>query len=173
MSNVVTTPITRRWFACEPADEAFLSSAPVRIEQAWLIDRPAAEVWADLVEEHPLGYVKAIAGVTWTSPRPFGVGTTRQVRTIGNSVVLDEEYFIWEEGRRKAFYAVRASAPGFKRFAEDYVVEPVTDTTCRYTWTVAIESTPLFRPGAAVNKLLFKAMFADVRRHYAAHPVSA
>lgn len=172
MSTVVTTPITRRWFTLEPADEAFLDSAPVRIEQTWLIDRPAERVWADLVEDHPLGHIRAIAGVTWTSPRPFGVGTTRQVRTVGNTVVLDERYFAWEEGRRKAFCAERASAPGFRRFAEDYVVEPVTEGTCRFTWTVAIEPTPLFRPGAALNVLLFKAMFADVRRHYRAHPVA-
>ena len=76
-----------------------------------------------------------IKKVTWTSPRPFSAGTTREA-VVGGS--LRERYFRWDEGHSNAFYVYEASLPFFKRFAEDYVVEPDGSGTL-FTWTVAIE----------------------------------
>ncbi|MBT1098045.1 SRPBCC family protein [Streptomyces sp. Tu102] len=78
--------------------------------------------------------------ISWTSPRPFGVGTTRQVGVFG-ALQADERYFLWEEGRRQAFHITRANLPLFKRFGEYYDIEPRSDTTCRFTWKVAAEPT--------------------------------
>ncbi len=90
--------------------------------------RPAEEAWAELTAENPLAWCSVIDAVRWTSPRPFGVGTTWTVTSLHGANVLDERFFRWEEGRRKSFYAVRSSGPLFRRFAEDYVVEPVSES---------------------------------------------
>ncbi|MGB1087269.1 MAG: SRPBCC family protein, partial [Alphaproteobacteria bacterium] len=58
--------------------------------------------------------------VTWTSPQPFGVGTTRTVIAAGQS--MDEEFFAWDEGKRMAFCFVEGGLP-VKAMIEDYVLE--------------------------------------------------
>ena len=40
---------------------------------------------------------------------------------------------MWEEGRRHSFAAYESTAQLFKRFAEDYLVEPDGDDTL-FTW---------------------------------------
>ena len=107
----------------KPVDESFFASAPERYSDTFAIARPAEEVWADLVSDKPLAWCRGLS-LRWTSERPFGVGTTRQAASMGGAVKLQERYFIWEDGHRQAFYVTKANLPLFKRFAEDYVVEP-------------------------------------------------
>lgn len=156
-------------FALEPADESFLSSAPARFSDTFEIPRPAEDVWRELVSDKPLDWCRALS-IDWTSPRPFGVGTTRQATVLRGVSKVQERYFIWEEGRRNTFYVTGANAPLFRRLAEDYVVEPDGPSRCRFTWTIALEPTQLGRLGAPLNALIFKSLFADTRRHFNAAP---
>jgi hypothetical protein len=149
----------------EPADEGFLRSAPSCYSETFAIARPAAEIWRELVSDRPLDWCR-ILSVRWTSERPFGVGTTREAKVLGGAVKLDERFFIWEEGRRYAFYGTGANLPLFRRVAEDYVVEPDGPDRCRFTWSVGLEPTPLGRPGEPVNGLIFRRLFAETRRHF-------
>ena len=81
----------------------------------------------------------------WTSPRPFGVGTSRQGKAMGGAMTVDGHFFIWEEGRRYAFSVTQMNVPLFKSFAEDYVVEPKGADSCRFTWRIAITPSALGR----------------------------
>ena len=155
-------------FKLTPADETFIESDPRRQVGVFDIPRPAAEVWKALTADGTLIWCRALSSVTWTSPRPFGVGTTRTVRLPLGAMVLDEVYFRWEEGRRKSFYVSEATLPLFRRFAEDYLVEESSPSSCRFTWTVASEPSPLGRPGAPLNALAAKRLFADTRRYFGA-----
>lgn len=157
-----------RRFTLQPVDETFFDSAPLRLIEAFEIPLPATRVWGDLTCELPFSWCKLLRSVTWTSPRPFGVGTTRTARTLASASVLDERYFRWEEGRRKSFYAVQANLPAFRRLAEDYLVEPTSATTCRFTWTIALESHPLARAADPASRLLLSTLFGDTRRYYRA-----
>jgi hypothetical protein len=149
----------------EPADESFFTTAPVRIAQTFEIPRPAEEVWAEHVSDAPLGWCRGLRG-RWTSPRPFGVGTTREVRAPGGLITMRDHFFIWEEGRRHAFYGTWASAPGLRRAAEDTQVDPTGPDSCRLTWRIAVEPTFVGRPGTLLLPLLFRRLFADTRRHF-------
>jgi hypothetical protein len=155
-----------RRFSTQPVEEAFFDTAPFRLSETFDIPRPAAQVWQDLTTENPLSWCKLLRDISWTSPRPFGVGTTRTARTIGNGSVLDERYFRWEEGRRQSFYVVEANLPLFRSLAEDYLVEPNSESACRFTWTIAIEPYAAVRPANPVNRLIFSTLFRDTRRHY-------
>jgi len=108
--------------------------------------------------------------VRWTSPRPFGVGTTREVKALAGTTTLREHYFLWEEGRRHSFHVTETTSPLFKALAEDYLVEPRGADACRFTWTVAVELSALGRPGAPVNRALLKTLFTDTARHYGLGP---
>jgi len=157
----------RPWFACQPVDERFFDSAPQVLKASFAVPRPAEEVWAELVADDPLAWCSVIDAVRWTSPRPFGVGTTRTVTSLRGLNVLDERFFRWEEGRRKSFCAVRASGPLFRRFAEDYLVEPVDASSARMTWTIAFEPQPLLRATTPINRRILSSLFRDTRAHYA------
>jgi len=152
----------------QPCDEGFFDSAPTRYVATMDVPLPADRVWADLTSDETLSWCRAISRVTWTSPRPFGVGTTRTVRLRLGLLTVNERYFRWEEGRRKSFCVVEASMPLFRRFAEDYIVEEASPGNSRFTWTIAAEPFPATRPGAPVNALLMRSLFRDTRRHLGA-----
>jgi hypothetical protein len=155
-------------FSAQPVDATFFDTAPFILRETFAISRPAQQVWDDLVMDGTLSWCRIINSVTWTSPRPFGVGTTRRVRALGGLNVIEEFYFRWEEGTRKSFYVERASAPLFKQFAEDYIVEPTGDSACRFTWTIAADPK---MPGAMADPLngkLLGTLFKDTRKHYSA-----
>jgi carbon monoxide dehydrogenase subunit G len=149
----------------EPVEEPFLDTAPVRYSDTFRIARPAEEVWGELTSEKPLDWCRALS-VRWTSERPFAVGSTREAKVLGGAMKVQEHFFIWEEGRRYTFYVTEANAPAFRRIAEDYLVEPEGPDSCRFTWTIALEPTPLGRLGGPLNGLVFKSLFVDTRRHF-------
>jgi hypothetical protein len=153
-------------FKLQPVDETFFDAAPKRFAETFEIQRPAAEVWADLVADGALSFCRSLRGARWTSPRPFGVGTTRTMPALYGALVIDERYFRWEEGRRQSFWVERASLPLFRRFAEDYLVEETSPATCRFTWTIAAEPSPAGRPGGPLNAAIVKGLFKDTRRHF-------
>jgi hypothetical protein len=157
----------RPWFKNESVDETFFDSAPVHLSDTFAIRKPGAEVWNDLTADRTLYWCRILDDVSWTSPRPFTVGTTRTVKSLKGANVINEYFFRWEEGRRKSFYVVDSSAPMFKRFAEDYLVEPTSDAACRFTWTIAWEPSAIGKPGNALNKRILGSLLADTRKHYA------
>lgn len=52
-------------------------------------------------------WATVITKVTWTSPEPFGAGTTRIVEMRGG-IVGDEEFISWEPFTRMAFGSTNA-----------------------------------------------------------------
>jgi len=89
-------------------------------------DAEAWPVWLD-----------AIKSVTWTSPQPFGVGTTRDIQTPGGTV--SETFFAWEPGERMSFYFSAGGPPGLKAFVEDWQLEPVGAESCTLIWSWGFE----------------------------------
>jgi hypothetical protein len=156
----------RPWFKAQPVDAGFFATAPVRLSDTFEIARPASAVWDELLAENPLSWCRVIDRIEWTSARPFGVGTTRTATSLRGAMVIKERYFAWEEGRRQSFHAVEVSAPMFRRFAEDYLVEPRGESSCAFSWTVAFEPRPGMQLGNPVNRALLGTLFRDTRRHY-------
>ena len=78
---------------CEPVGLDYFASSPVRIVSEVTVKASAAQAFAAL--EAAAAWPKwapAITNVEWTSPRPFGLGTTRTVSMVGGMVA--EESFI-------------------------------------------------------------------------------
>ncbi len=150
-----------RWHPLEPADDAFFGTAPHVFRYQKRFAATPEEVWADLTWDVSLAaWGPAIKKVTWTSARPFGVGTTRDVVAPGGAT-MRERYFRWDEGRRHAFYVYESSIPLFRRFAEDYIVEPDGDGT-KFTWVVAIEPKRAFSLPMKVLAPLLKAALGQL-----------
>ncbi len=162
-----------RWFAVESADVNLFTSAPHVFRYSKRFAAPPERVWESLVSDESLAaWSSTVSSLTWTSDRPFGVGTTREVVLAPGLARVHERFFRWDEGHGYSFEVYQANAPFFRRFAEDYVVEPESDgAATRFTWTVAIEPKPAFalpfKPLAPVLKLAFGKMAADGERYFA------
>ncbi len=74
------------------------------------------------------------ADVEWTSPKPYGIGTTRTVSANGQR--LEETFLAWDEGSRMCFRFDRCTLP-LAAFAEDYVITPTGDASCELHWSYA------------------------------------
>ena len=103
-----------------------------------------------------------VTGLRWTTARPFGVGTTREV-TMFRLLTSREQYYRWDHGRRKTFTAVEVSVPGLRRLAEDYVVER-TPAGSRFIWTVVLEPGPMLKPILRLTNPITAWMLSRVAR---------
>ena len=153
-------------FALEPADEDFLANAPQRYSHSMQLPVPPERVWAVLAGDEPMDFVRGLT-IRWTSPAPRGVGATRRANGAFGAIRLDERYFIWAHGQRTTFTVESSNVPLFRRFAEDYLVEP-TASGCRFTWVFAVEPRGP-RPIGAANGTAQRAMFAQMARDFRKH----
>ncbi|MDT5211644.1 MAG: hypothetical protein QOF67_4059, partial [Mycobacterium sp.] len=101
---------------CERVGLDFTAHAPFRfVSTVDLAITPEQlfEVLAD-AESWP-HWATAITKVTWTSPEPRGVGTTRTVNMRGG-IVGDEEFLAWEPYSHMAFRFNEASSGSVAAF---------------------------------------------------------
>lgn len=144
-----------RWYALEPADSSFFSTAPVRLDFSAHFAAPPLRVWESLTSDQSVAaWGRAVQSVRWTSPRPLGVGSTREVVLALNTATVREEFFRWDEGRGYSFCARESNRPGLRRFAEDYEVS-AAGTGTLFTWQVALEPVPA---ATAATRLLAPAL---------------
>ena len=123
---------------CERVGLDFIAHAPFRfISTVDLTITPEQvfEVFDD-AESWPQ-WATAITKVTWTSPQPHGIGTTRTVDMRGG-IVGDEEFLAWEPHSHMAFRFNEASTGSIAAFAEDYRIVP-TASGCTLTWVMAMK----------------------------------
>jgi carbon monoxide dehydrogenase subunit G len=124
--------------ACERVDAGFVDHAPYRFVSTVDLAITPQQLFEVLEDASSWPHwATAITTVTWTSPAPRGVGTTRTVHMRGG-IVGDEEFLAWEPFSRMAFRFNQASSASIAAFAEDYrVVE--TATGCHLTWVMAMK----------------------------------
>jgi carbon monoxide dehydrogenase subunit G len=133
-------------YPCERVGLDFIDAAPLRfVSTVDLAIRPE-QVWEvlDDAESWPQ-WATVITKVTWTSPQPHGVGTTRTVNMRGG-IVGDEEFVAWEPHSHMAFRFNQASSR-IGAFAEDYRVV-ATASGCQLTWVMAM------KPHGMVSRLV-------------------
>lgn len=161
-----------RWYPLESADADFLATAPHLFRYEKRFAAAPQRVWDSLISDASLAaWGPSVREVNWTSPRPFGVGTTRDVVLAPGLVRVRERFFRWDDGHHYSFTVDAANLPIFRRFAEDYIVEPDGADATRFRWTVAIEAKPAFAlPFKALSPVLkaaFGRLAADGQRYFA------
>lgn len=115
-------------------------------------------------------WAPGIGRVDWTSPKPYGVGTTRTVTFWGGTQVF-EAFTTWTPGVEMAFTFVGTSEEIWTSFGERYQVEDLGAGRCRLKWTVSYRPAggfgrvhALVRPMMVVN---FKVYMWLLRRYCA------
>ena len=144
-------------YACNRVDLSFFNTAPTTASAEIDVEVSPDKVF-DVFEDAYAWTVWAppITAVHWTSPRPFGIGTTRTVHMMGG-MIGEEEFIAWDRGRRMAFFFTACSKNNVQSFAEDYIVEPKGDNRCSVRWSMAIEPRGLGRITAPITGPAVKA----------------
>jgi hypothetical protein len=153
---------------CEKVGLEFVDSAPYRFVNSVDLTVTPAQLWEVLIDADAWPHwASVITDVTWTSPGPWGVGTTRTV-TMRGGLVGDEEFLLWEPGERMAFRFNRASTSAVTAFAELYEIEE-TASGCRLTWTLAQTARGPSRFTMPVGRpllgLVFRRFLRNLRRY--------
>ncbi|MFC6200040.1 SRPBCC family protein [Ponticaulis profundi] len=130
----------------ENVGESYLAGAKGQPSARHTFPFPASVVWNALLDGPTWCEWLPITNVTWTSPEPFSVGTTRTVE-IGNEKV-EEYFFAWEDGRRMAFSFVKSTLP-IKAGVEDYKLVD-TENGCELLWSGRFSA--FFPLGWMINK---------------------
>ncbi len=126
-----------------PVGLDYLETAPVRAALRQSLPASAETVFAAFEEpDFWTAWVGPIDEVVWTSPKPFGVGTTRDI--VGRGSRISEEFIAWQAPRRIAFYFTDGNNPLFAALAEEYALEPRGDR-CELVWRHAFECPPRLR----------------------------
>lgn len=123
---------------CKKADLTFLDRAKVKATNTAVLPVPAEKAFAVLRDAD--AWPKWFGGmnkVVWTSPEPFGVGTTRSV-WLG-PLRVDEHFFDWVENERFAFYFTGTNLPFVKTLVEEYQLHALDGDRCEFTYTVAYD----------------------------------
>jgi hypothetical protein len=153
-----------RWYELQPADESIFETAPEVYRYRVRLSVAPERVWESLTSDASLSAWRLpIRRLTWTSPRPFGVGTTREIELSLRTLAIRERFFRWDEGRGYSFYVEALNRPGVRRFAEDYVVEP-DGAGAAFTWTIALEPVGALTPVMKLLRPVNRAGFGQVTR---------
>ncbi len=168
------------YFECTPVGVDFLEQTK-NVFKAEEIIRASPEQIFEVFEDAHAWTVWAmpIQKVEWTSPQPYGVGTTRSVHMMGGMTGF-EEFVVWERGKRMAFTFVGCSKDATEKFLEDYRVTDLGDGTCRVQWHMAMETRGFSRHLMWMTRPLMgyanRRMFRKFREYteaYAAQAVQA
>lgn len=127
------------YYECTPVAMHFLGETR-NVFVAEEIVRATPEQIFDVFEDAHSWTVWAlpIQKVEWTSPKPFGQGTTRSVHMMGG-LIGHERFVEWDRGKRMTFTFVGTNKPATEKFLEDYRVQDLGDGTCRVRWFMAME----------------------------------
>jgi Polyketide cyclase / dehydrase and lipid transport len=158
------------WHTLEPADASVFTEAPIVYRFPVRLPVPAERVWQSLASDRSMSdWGLGVKRLTWTSPRPFGIGTTREVVLPLGAMTVRERFFRWDEGKGYSFYVTEANRPLVERFAEDYVVEPDGDGSV-FTWTIALEPKrallPVLRAAGPLNRMAFGQVPRAARKYF-------
>lgn len=148
-------------YALASTDDAFFETAPVRAVRVLDVPVSPERLWAELAaDDAVVAWSPAVTRSRWLTPRPFGVGTVREV-TLGGLLTVREDFYRWDENARMTFSASAVSLPGIRGFAEDYRIE-ATATGSRLTWVVAMEPAARLGPGEAALSAALRAAVGDL-----------
>lgn len=123
-----------------PTDASFYETSPLRFDNSVTVPVAASIVWNILEDDHSWTvWAGVIDKVEWTSPKPFGLGTTRTVTMAKGLMTGWEKFIAWEPGKRMGFCFTEATMDGVDRFAEDWHVTRISENVCTVRWVMCME----------------------------------
>jgi hypothetical protein len=130
-------------FRLERCDEAFATNAPRRF-----VNRVSTSLHPDLVFDVVSNILELeqewfpdFVSSTWKTPPPHGVGSGRVNRFT--YMTVEEDFLVWERGRRLVLRLTECSLPMLSAYVEDYQLERRDDGGTELTWVICYRPLPL------------------------------
>lgn len=120
---------------CDPVGLELIDTARFRTTNSVGLSITPGQLWQVLEDADAWPQWSYVTRMTWTSPRPFRVGTTRAIETRTGGRVIDE-VIAWHPQVHLAFRVNAVSVPPGGASVEELRIEP-TPQGCRLTWTLA------------------------------------
>ncbi|GAB17232.1 hypothetical protein GOEFS_022_00120 [Gordonia effusa NBRC 100432] len=125
------------------------AQAAIVISTKHSFDAPAADVFRALDSDLAWRWLAPTCGVDYLEPAdngaPRGVGMVREMGSVRRPLRWfwrQREVFTgYEANRALAYYASHGSWPLLRLWAENYRLEPTSDTSCTLRWKVAMTPT--------------------------------
>lgn len=123
---------------CKEVDMGYFNTAKNSYKAVVEIDATPEQVFECFEDAEAWStWAPPITGVEWTSPKPFGLGTTRTVSMIAG-LVGDEVFIAWDYPKRMAFCFTHSSQSLVESFGEDYQVTVLPNGKTEVIWTMAM-----------------------------------
>lgn len=122
-------------YPCDPAGLELIETARFRSTNSVDLPITPGQLWQVLEDADSWPQWSYVTRMTWTTPRPFKVGTTRAIETRTGGRVIDE-VIAWHPQVHLAFRVNAVSVPTEGASVEEFRIEP-TAQGCRLTWTLA------------------------------------
>jgi len=146
-------------FPLRSEDLSFVERAPVVVRAEVSVPASPAAVWPAFADAPAwVDWFTGMKDAHYTSPAPYGVGSTRSVRVMG--LEADETILAFDPAERFAFRVDSANAPMLRALVEVVTLEPVGAST-RVVYRQALEPKPWLRP---LLPLLRRQMERGLRR---------
>lgn len=153
-------------YPCDKVDDAWIDTAPVRLVNRVDINATPEQTWAALEDASAWPrWATVITNVEWTSPQPFGIGTTRTV-TMRGRMVAYEEFITWAQPSRMGFRFNEASMDGVRAFAERYTLDPLPGGGTRVEWVMAMAPKGVSKVIVPVTRLPMRLAFGRMLRRF-------
>jgi hypothetical protein len=126
---------------CQRVGLDFLTTAALNIVTVAECNASPDVVFACLESAAPWSiWFNEIESVTYTSPQPYGVGTTRLV--VMKDVTLSESFLAWEKNRRYCFRFDAQNRKIFDAGVEDIQLDELPGNRTKITYRAALQ--PMF-----------------------------
>lgn len=122
-------------FDCRRVGLDLLATARFRSTNSVELAVTPPQLWQVLEEADAWPHWSPVARMTWTTPAPFRVGSTRAIEMRSGARAI-EEVIAWKPHSHLAFRMNRSSLPTEGASVEEHRIEP-TPQGCRLTWTLA------------------------------------
>lgn len=146
--------------------------APFYLDNSLRIEAPPETVFKVLSESDWGQWFVDFESVTWTSPKPYGVGSTRIVKLKMLSV--DERFLAWDPGSRFSFSIDAIDLPLVEGMMEDMQMTPLDNgQATEFRWRVYYTPTALMSAIHPIARGIFEGMFkqslANLKTYTEAH----
>jgi hypothetical protein len=149
-------------YQCDRVGLELIETARFRSTNSVDLAVTPSQLWQVLEEAESWPRWSMLTKMTWTSPRPYRVGSTRAIETRGGARAI-EEVIAWHPQYHLAFRMNQISEDIAGGSVEEHRIE-ATLQGCRLTWTLAHDP----KNPALLAKLLAKRVMNRKYRQYLA-----
>ena len=120
-------------------DDSFWDVAPVLLSGQASLPVSSQVAFAHLADTNSWStWYPTLNRAEWTSPAPFGEGSTRVIQLRGKAQA-EQQVTAWEEGFRIVFCFTSGREPGMAAGAEEFWLRPTSPTSCELSWRMAVD----------------------------------